>query len=163
MSALSAHHQQSHTHTNQPTSQLASSVSSNAILSINSNPGTKSDSTPIQHDTSFLHNNPNTNPNVSLNMNANSNSLNQSTTSSNPNAQIVNSTSSNNPGSSPANAIVPNSSTTTSNSGNMSGYLLKWTNYLKGYQKRWISINNGLLSYFRHVPKYSLIKLKHSL
>ena len=35
------------------------------------------------------------------------------------------------------------------NSGNLSGYLLKWTNYIKGYQKRWISINNGLLSYFR--------------
>ncbi|CAF0711571.1 unnamed protein product [Brachionus calyciflorus] len=40
-------------------------------------------------------------------------------------------------------------SSASSNNGNMSGYLLKWTNYIKGYQKRWISINNGLLSYFR--------------
>ena len=32
-----------------------------------------------------------------------------------------------------------------------SGYLLKWTNYIKGYQKRWFVLNNGLLSYFRLV------------
>lgn len=35
------------------------------------------------------------------------------------------------------------------NNGNMSGYLFKWTNYLKGYQKRWIFLNNGFLSYYR--------------
>jgi hypothetical protein len=32
-----------------------------------------------------------------------------------------------------------------------SGYLMKWTNYIKGYQKRWFVLNNGLLSYFRLV------------
>lgn len=31
----------------------------------------------------------------------------------------------------------------------MSGYLQKWTNYLKGYQKRWFVLNDGLLSYYR--------------
>lgn len=30
-----------------------------------------------------------------------------------------------------------------------SGYLQKWTNYIKGYQKRWFVLNNGLLSYYR--------------
>lgn len=39
---------------------------------------------------------------------------------------------------------------TTSNNGNMTGYLSKWTNYIKGYQKRWFSLNNGLLSYYRN-------------
>ena len=32
---------------------------------------------------------------------------------------------------------------------NLSGYLQKWTNYIKGYQKRWFSLTNGLLSYYR--------------
>uniref|UniRef100_A0AAR2JE67 Oxysterol-binding protein n=1 Tax=Pygocentrus nattereri TaxID=42514 RepID=A0AAR2JE67_PYGNA len=29
------------------------------------------------------------------------------------------------------------------------GWLLKWTNYLKGYQRRWFVLSNGLLSYYR--------------
>lgn len=29
------------------------------------------------------------------------------------------------------------------------GWLLKWTNYLKGYQRRWFALSNGLLSYYR--------------
>jgi hypothetical protein len=35
------------------------------------------------------------------------------------------------------------------NNSNVSGYLQKWTNYIKGYQKRWFSLTNGLLSYYR--------------
>lgn len=31
----------------------------------------------------------------------------------------------------------------------MKGWLAKWTNYLKGYQKRWFVLSNGLLSYYR--------------
>nr|XP_045616537.1 oxysterol-binding protein 1-like isoform X3 [Procambarus clarkii] len=31
----------------------------------------------------------------------------------------------------------------------MKGWLYKWTNYLKGYQKRWFVLTNGLLSYYR--------------
>lgn len=31
----------------------------------------------------------------------------------------------------------------------MKGWLLKWTNYLKGYQRRWFVLSNGVLSYFR--------------
>jgi len=39
---------------------------------------------------------------------------------------------------------------TTNNAvGTMNGYLSKWTNYLKGYQKRWFNLSNGLLSYYR--------------
>lgn len=30
------------------------------------------------------------------------------------------------------------------------GWLLKWTNYIKGYQKRWFVLSNGLLSYYRY-------------
>uniref|UniRef100_A0A8C6WXJ4 Oxysterol-binding protein n=1 Tax=Neogobius melanostomus TaxID=47308 RepID=A0A8C6WXJ4_9GOBI len=29
------------------------------------------------------------------------------------------------------------------------GWLYKWTNYLKGYQRRWFVLSNGLLSYYR--------------
>lgn len=29
------------------------------------------------------------------------------------------------------------------------GWLLKWTNYIKGYQRRWFVLCNGLLSYYR--------------
>ncbi|CAD5125395.1 DgyrCDS13630 [Dimorphilus gyrociliatus] len=38
----------------------------------------------------------------------------------------------------------------TNNSSNEhAGYLQKWTNYIKGYQKRWFVLKNGLLSYYR--------------
>ncbi|MXQ94307.1 hypothetical protein E5288_WYG007347 [Bos mutus] len=33
---------------------------------------------------------------------------------------------------------------------NFKGWLLKWTNYLKGYQRRWFVLSNGLLSYYRN-------------
>lgn len=31
----------------------------------------------------------------------------------------------------------------------MQGWLSKWTNYIKGYQRRWFVLSNGLLSYYR--------------
>ncbi|VUZ53036.1 unnamed protein product [Hymenolepis diminuta] len=31
-----------------------------------------------------------------------------------------------------------------------SGWLYKWTNYLKGYRKRWFVLENGLFSYYSH-------------
>ncbi|XP_076644474.1 oxysterol binding protein isoform X2 [Halictus rubicundus] len=34
----------------------------------------------------------------------------------------------------------------------MRGWLFKWTNYLKGYQRRWFVLTNGLLSYYRAEP-----------
>ncbi|XP_018312775.1 LOW QUALITY PROTEIN: oxysterol-binding protein 1 [Mycetomoellerius zeteki] len=34
----------------------------------------------------------------------------------------------------------------------MKGWLFKWTNYLKGYQRRWFVLSNGLLSYYRAEP-----------
>ncbi|ELK31532.1 Oxysterol-binding protein 2 [Myotis davidii] len=33
---------------------------------------------------------------------------------------------------------------------NFKGWLFKWTNYLKGYQRRWFVLSNGLLSYYRN-------------
>ena len=30
------------------------------------------------------------------------------------------------------------------------GWVYKWTNYIKGYQKRWFVLQNGLLSYYRY-------------
>ncbi|CAG9559291.1 unnamed protein product [Danaus chrysippus] len=30
------------------------------------------------------------------------------------------------------------------------GWLFKWTNYLKGYQRRWFVLSNGVLSYYRN-------------
>ncbi|GCC35094.1 hypothetical protein chiPu_0013574, partial [Chiloscyllium punctatum] len=35
------------------------------------------------------------------------------------------------------------------NSDTHKGWLHKWTNYLKGYQRRWFVLSNGLLSYYR--------------
>ncbi|CAB3359183.1 Hypothetical predicted protein [Cloeon dipterum] len=32
----------------------------------------------------------------------------------------------------------------------MKGWLFKWTNYLKGYQRRWFVLQNGTLSYYRN-------------
>ncbi|XP_060763532.1 oxysterol-binding protein 2 isoform X1 [Neoarius graeffei] len=42
----------------------------------------------------------------------------------------------------PAPAPAPGSDT-------YKGWLFKWTNYLKGYQRRWFVLSNGLLSYYR--------------
>lgn len=39
-----------------------------------------------------------------------------------------------------------------------SGWLLKWTNYLKGYQRRWFVLSNGVLSYYRQVFQTLLIE-----
>ncbi|XP_033333217.1 oxysterol binding protein isoform X4 [Megalopta genalis] len=37
----------------------------------------------------------------------------------------------------------------------MRGWLFKWTNYLKGYQRRWFVLTNGLLSYYRSPAEMS--------
>ncbi|XP_051171697.1 oxysterol-binding protein 1 isoform X2 [Leptopilina boulardi] len=37
-------------------------------------------------------------------------------------------------------------------SGEVKGWLFKWTNYLKGYQRRWFVLSNGHLSYYRAEP-----------
>jgi PH domain len=34
------------------------------------------------------------------------------------------------------------------------GWLFKWTNYLKGYQKRWFVLQNGFLSYYRFLSHF---------
>uniref|UniRef100_A0A8C4WLY5 Oxysterol-binding protein n=1 Tax=Gopherus evgoodei TaxID=1825980 RepID=A0A8C4WLY5_9SAUR len=49
----------------------------------------------------------------------------------------------------------PGGVTSTSGSGSSAsgsareGWLFKWTNYIKGYQRRWFVLSNGLLSYYR--------------
>ncbi|XP_058806394.1 oxysterol-binding protein 1 isoform X3 [Phymastichus coffea] len=35
------------------------------------------------------------------------------------------------------------------------GWLFKWTNYIKGYQRRWFVLSNGLLSYYRNPSEIS--------
>ncbi|XP_043482425.1 oxysterol-binding protein 1 isoform X2 [Leptopilina heterotoma] len=40
-------------------------------------------------------------------------------------------------------------------SGDLKGWLFKWTNYLKGYQRRWFVLSNGHLSYYRHPAEIS--------
>ncbi|KAI0985698.1 hypothetical protein GJ496_010827 [Pomphorhynchus laevis] len=35
------------------------------------------------------------------------------------------------------------------NNANIRGWLQKWTNYIKGYQRRWFVLNQGILSYYR--------------
>ncbi|XP_065574279.1 oxysterol-binding protein 1-like isoform X2 [Artemia franciscana] len=43
----------------------------------------------------------------------------------------------------------------TGSSVDMKGYLHKWTNYFKGYQKRWFVLSNGVLSYYRYHSEMS--------
>lgn len=45
----------------------------------------------------------------------------------------------------------------------MSGFLLKWTNYLKGYQRRWFVLSNGVLSYYRYAIIPSTLWMSLSL
>jgi hypothetical protein len=35
------------------------------------------------------------------------------------------------------------------------GWLFKWTNYIKGYQRRWFVLANGYLSYYRSQQEMS--------
>ena len=37
------------------------------------------------------------------------------------------------------------------------GWLLKWTNYIKGYQRRWFVLSNGLLSYYRLAQAFTML------
>ena len=41
----------------------------------------------------------------------------------------------------------------------MKGWLQKWTNYIKGYQKRWFVLSNGVLSYYRYLH-FSFVRKK---
>ena len=42
-----------------------------------------------------------------------------------------------------------------SDEANLKGWLFKWTNYLKGYQRRWFVLSNGYLSYYRSQQEMS--------
>ncbi|KAA0716952.1 Oxysterol-binding protein 2 [Triplophysa tibetana] len=46
-------------------------------------------------------------------------------------------------------ASTPSSGTPVPGSDTYKGWLFKWTNYIKGYQRRWFVLSNGLLSYYR--------------
>ncbi|KAL6465205.1 hypothetical protein MHYP_G00253380 [Metynnis hypsauchen] len=61
------------------------------------------------------------------------------------------------PGKSSASASSATNTTATAapapGSDTYKGWLFKWTNYLKGYQRRWFVLSNGLLSYYSpHLP-----------
>ncbi|XP_054880386.1 oxysterol-binding protein 1-like isoform X2 [Poeciliopsis prolifica] len=43
----------------------------------------------------------------------------------------------------------PKSPTPTPAGDTYKGWVFKWTNYIKGYQRRWFVLSNGLLSYYR--------------
>lgn len=47
-------------------------------------------------------------------------------------------------------ASTPSSGTPVPGSDTYKGWLFKWTNYIKGYQRRWFVLSNGLLSYYRY-------------
>lgn len=49
------------------------------------------------------------------------------------------------------NAAAAVNSSAATNDVEMKGFLLKWTNYIKGYQRRWFVLSNGVLSYYRFV------------
>uniref|UniRef100_A0A8C5QBI1 Oxysterol-binding protein n=1 Tax=Leptobrachium leishanense TaxID=445787 RepID=A0A8C5QBI1_9ANUR len=54
------------------------------------------------------------------------------------------------PGTGPAPPREGSNSSSGSTSGSArEGWLFKWTNYIKGYQRRWFVLSNGLLSYYR--------------
>lgn len=40
--------------------------------------------------------------------------------------------------------------------GGKKGWLFKWTNYLKGYQRRWFVLSDGLLSYYRYTMRLAV-------
>ncbi len=46
-------------------------------------------------------------------------------------------------------AAIPAGSAVQSEAAEVKGWLYKWTNYVRGYQKRWFVLSNGLLSYYR--------------
>lgn len=50
---------------------------------------------------------------------------------------------------------VPTKTNSAQNEPTMKGWLFKWTNYLKGYQRRWFVLQNGLLSYYRNQAEMS--------
>lgn len=43
--------------------------------------------------------------------------------------------------------------------GDYSGWLFKWTNYLKRYKKRWFVLHDGYLSYYRSVRCYVISQM----
>ncbi|VEN53428.1 unnamed protein product [Callosobruchus maculatus] len=45
---------------------------------------------------------------------------------------------------------ITSKSNSSQNEPAMKGWLFKWTNYLKGYQRRWFVLQNGHLSYYRN-------------
>lgn len=49
-----------------------------------------------------------------------------------------------------ANAAVPGDPLVGKEAREMKGYLKKWTNYRKGYQLRWFTLEDGVLSYYKH-------------
>ena len=47
--------------------------------------------------------------------------------------------------------MLAGTATVTSQADQYKGWLYKWTNYIRGYQRRWFVLQNGLLSYYRYL------------
>lgn len=48
-----------------------------------------------------------------------------------------------------SNSVATMAKPDTRNDVEKKGFLLKWTNYIKGYQRRWFVLSGGVLSYYR--------------
>lgn len=46
-------------------------------------------------------------------------------------------------------SVITNAKPDSRNDVEKKGFLLKWTNYIKGYQRRWFVLSGGVLSYYR--------------
>ncbi|XP_031638486.1 oxysterol-binding protein 2 [Contarinia nasturtii] len=53
------------------------------------------------------------------------------------------------------NSVANNAKPDNRNDVEMKGFLLKWTNYIKGYQRRWFVLSGGILSYYRNQAEMS--------
>lgn len=51
-------------------------------------------------------------------------------------------------------SLATNAKPDSRNDVEMKGFLLKWTNYIKGYQRRWFVLSGGILSYYRFVCSF---------
>lgn len=63
-------------------------------------------------------------------------------------------------GAASAPGAAPDSGTGAKESREMKGYLKKWTNYTSGYKLRWFVLEDGVLSYYKHQGKDTILLLQ---
>lgn len=136
-----------------------SSTSSQPASPVAPTPGQQANST-LAHATSNHVNGGDTNESNTLNNNVDGSNTQHIGNGVQQTNGLLTATTTNSTGSGTPAQVTPNSSvisnTSPSNGASstsnpsMNGFLLKWTNYIKGYQKRWFVLHNGILSYFRY-------------